>query len=186
MAATTSVSHHRPRQSATNGSSHLSIHPSNNTTNTPNHHHHHPHQSQPTSLSNGLQNGHSHSSNGLHSHPLPPKPSITSHPLLNGTSTPSESPVISRPTKSLKGKAKADSDEIDMPHAHSAHPPSAPPSLPPPRPEAADDDEHSRKIAELDERELGRHWGPHLVPLQLVIQRTIAQVFAELQLVAET
>lgn len=42
------------------------------------------------------------------------------------------------------------------------------------------------QVDELDAQELGRPWGPHLVPLNVVIQRTVAQVFGELQLVAET
>ncbi|MBW0464665.1 hypothetical protein O181_004380 [Austropuccinia psidii MF-1] len=41
-------------------------------------------------------------------------------------------------------------------------------------------------INQIDQLELGRQWGPHLVPLQFVIQRTIAQVFNELQMLAET
>jgi len=36
-------------------------------------------------------------------------------------------------------------------------------------------------LNQIDRVELPRLWGPHLVPLQFVIQRTIAQVFHELQ-----
>jgi hypothetical protein len=36
-------------------------------------------------------------------------------------------------------------------------------------------------INQIDRVELQRDWGPHLVPLQFVIQRTIAQVFCEMQ-----
>lgn len=37
----------------------------------------------------------------------------------------------------------------------------------------------------IEQVELQRHWGPHLVPLQFVIQRTIAQVFNELQVLSQ-
>lgn len=42
------------------------------------------------------------------------------------------------------------------------------------------------QVEQLDAHELGRHWGPQLFSLQEVIQRAVAQVFGELQLVAET
>ncbi|KAA1089323.1 mediator complex subunit [Puccinia graminis f. sp. tritici] len=40
-------------------------------------------------------------------------------------------------------------------------------------------------LNQIDRVELQRLWGPHLVPLQFVIQRTIAQVFNELQILSQ-
>ncbi|KAG0144758.1 hypothetical protein CROQUDRAFT_659573 [Cronartium quercuum f. sp. fusiforme G11] len=93
-------------------------------------------------------------------------------------------PLPRHSSKSTKGKAKADFHELESSNKPSPHP-TPPPFLPPPL-EHVNDEERLRKINELDQNELGRHWGPHLVPLQVVIQNTIAQVFKELQIVAET
>lgn len=178
MAATTSVSHHRSSQSNSNGTSHLSIHHPNNPTNHLNkpHHLHHSIQSTSPSIPNGI---HPHQ----HQHSKSQSQNATTL-QSNGTCPPPPSNTSNRPSKSIKGKGKADLE--DLPQKLPSHPLPVPPPLPPPCLENISDDEKLRKIAELDERELGRHWGPHLIPLQIVIQRTIAQVFRELQLVAET
>ncbi|CAH7667443.1 mediator complex subunit MED14-domain-containing protein [Phakopsora pachyrhizi] len=143
---------------------------SNNSNNHHNHNHNHHQNYQQSQRQQSINNSHTEhqtncQTNGHHPHNHPQNNHSKHHKQSSATIITSPSQNRPNPQSNLsKGKAKADQSQLTA---------------------QSDPNLNQQQISELDRVELGRHWGPHLVPLQFVIQRTIAQVFSELQGVAE-